>query len=722
MVTDVRPSIPDRRRVRVPTILQIEATECGAASLAMILAHHGRWVPLEEMRVATGVSRDGAKAGNLSRAGRAFGLDPRGLRLELGNLDEITVPFIAHWSFSHFVVVEGWNRHGVWINDPASGPRQVTWDEFDRSFTGIALEFGVGEEFTRGGRRPSTISGLRSRASGNDALLLCVLAGILLILPGLLLPAITRLFVDQVLIAHDTGWAQTIVLGLLLTIAFQVGLVLIQQITLLRLSVKLAVAMSGRFMAHVLTLPLEYFNQRFAGLIASRVAINDQIAALLSSQLATTVLAMIVALAYAVVMLIYQWQLGLIAIAFTLVNVGALQAVSRRRRVANQKLIHDAGTLHATALIGLQNIETLKSTGEEGDFFERWSGTQSRVVNATQELGRPTVIVEAVPPLVAGLQIAAVLGVGALLVYDGSLTLGGLLAFQVLAAGIAVPVQQLVRLGQTIQEMQGNLENIDDTLHYPAAVELVPPPPGDDLPARLQGRIELRGVSFGYSRLDPPLIDDLDLVIEPGQRIALVGATGSGKSTVARIATGLLQQWSGEILIDGVPRERYARSVITANVAFVDQEIHLFAGTVRDNLTLWDTTIAESRYRAAARDAAILDDILDRPLGLDHPVLEDGRDWSGGQRQRLEIARALAGDPAILVMDEATSALDPVVELQIDRAIRARGCACLIVAHRLSTIRDCDEIIVLDHGKPVERGTHAELIALDGHYAQLVAE
>jgi NHLM bacteriocin system ABC transporter peptidase/ATP-binding protein len=709
-------------RTRTPTVVQQEAVECGAAALAIVLAHYGRIVPLEELRVACGVSRDGAKASNVLKAARAYGMEAKGMRTELNALEKSPLPAIVFWNFNHFLVVEGAGRRGVWVNDPAQGPRRVSWEEFDRSFTGVVLELKPGSDFERGGTRPRLVKGLAarlSRVSPAAPLALCVIAGLALAIPGLIVPAFLKIFVDQVLDQGDRNLVTPLVLGLVAAAIAQAGLTWLQQLTLIRLSTKLSLSMSTRFVQHMLRLPVGFFLQRFAGHLVARVALNDQVASLLSSQLATTILSLVSATVYAVAMLIIDPLLGGVAIALAAANLIALRAVSRRRRDVNVVLVSETAKLSAISFAGIQAIETIKASGSEDDFFARWSGQQAKVLNGRQDLGVATQMLSTVPALVTALSGAAIVSIGALRVLDGDLSLGSLLAIQSLAFAFIVPIQSLVTLGETLQEAEGNLASLDDVLRYPPD-EGNGHMPSRDGPGRLSGRLELEELTFGYSPLDPPLIDRLSLTIEPGHRVAIVGPTGSGKSTVARLVTGIYRAWSGRILLDGVPRENLPPDLVAESVSLVDQEIHLFSGTIRENISLWDPTIPEHAVVRAARDAAIHDDISRRTGAYERVVEEGGRDWSGGQRQRIEIARALATDPALVVLDEATSALDPVVERDIDESLRARGCSCLIIAHRLSTIRDCDEIIVLDGGRVVQRGTHDELMAEGGLYTELV--
>jgi NHLM bacteriocin system ABC transporter peptidase/ATP-binding protein len=723
----------------------MEAVECGAASLAMILAYHGRLVPLEEVRVAAGVSRDGSKASKMLKAARSYGLDAKGFRREPQQLRTMATPAIIHWNFNHFLVLEGFRKDRVYLNDPAMGPMVVSWEEFDEAFTGVVLTFEPGPDFVPGGEKRSLIRTLAGRLQGSRiGLAYIVLAGLALMVPGILAPTFSRIFVDDILIRGLDSWVRPLLVVMGITALVQMILTWLRQHYLLRLETKLALHTSCKFLWHTIKLPYEFFTQRYAGEIGNRVGINDKVANLLSGELATAFLNFIVIAFYAVLMFQYDLFLTLVAVLIAGFNLAALKYVSRRRIDLHRRLLKDRGNMMGVAMGGLQTIETLKATGSESDFFSRWSGNQAKVASSTQQLTLTTQLLSTVPPTLLALNTALILGIGGLRVMDGYLSMGMLLAFQALTFAFIAPVNRLVTIGGTLQEVEGDMNRLDDVLRAkvdPMLAEDQPDSLGsgriasdslDPEPAharadssgeivKLAGYLELRDITFGYSRLEPPLISDFNLSLTPGSRVALVGGSGSGKSTVARLVAGLFEPWEGEILFDGKPRTAWPRSVLNSSLGMVDQDIFLFEDTVRENLTLWDSTIQDLDILQAARDAALHDEVTARSDGYTSLVEEGGRNFSGGQRQRMEIARALVSNPTILILDEATSALDPTTEKIIDDNLRRRGVTCLLVAHRLSTIRDCDEIIVMDAGKIVQRGGHDELISVPGRYSDLIA-
>ncbi|MBH8553850.1 NHLP family bacteriocin export ABC transporter peptidase/permease/ATPase subunit [Nostocaceae cyanobacterium CENA357] len=715
------------KRVKTPTLLQMEAVECGAAALGIILGYYGQIVPLPELRGECGVSRDGSKASNVLKAARSYGLQAKGFKKELDQLPELSPPYIVFWNFNHFLVVEGFSSSWVYLNDPATGPRKVSQQEFDEGYTGVVLVVEPGPEFEKGGREPSLILSLWSRLKGATGVLTyCLLAGFLLTLVGLAVPVFSQVFVDEILVQGRQHWLRPLLLAMAIAAVLQGVLTLLRLRYLRRLKVKLSVGMSSRFLWHILRLPVSFYAQRFAGEISNRTGLNDQVADVLSGRLATTVIDAVMVIFYVLVMLQYDWVLTLLVASFAAVNVLSLQWISRQRVDANQRLIQEYGKAAGASIAALQSIETLKASGLESDFFSRWSGYYTKAINSQQELGVTNQTFSVLPALLSSLSSMALLVVGGLRVMDGHLSIGMLIAFQGLMQSFLLPVNNLVNFGSTLQEMEGNLIRLDDVLDNPidgageAGKEKISLSTSSPLP-RLQGYVELENVTFGYSRLDPPLIENFSLSVKPGGRVALVGGSGSGKSTIAKLVSGLYEPWEGEICFDGQPRNQISQSILTNSVALVEQDILMFGGTVRENLTLWDTTVPDKNLVRASKDAAIDDVIFSMSGGFDAELIEGAANLSGGQRQRLEIARALVNNPSILIMDEATSALDSETEKIIDQNLRRRGCTCLIVAHRLSTIRDCDEIIVLERGKVVQRGTHEELWQVEGVYSRLIS-
>jgi ATP-binding cassette subfamily C protein len=715
-----------RIRVKTPTVLQMEAVECGAAALGIILGYYGRIVPLPELRSECGVSRDGSKASNMVKAAKRYGLQAKGFKKELEQLKDLRLPYIVFWNFNHFLVVEGWSKERVYLNDPGTGPRTVSHQEFDEGYTGVVLVIEPGEQFAKGGSKPNIILSLWERLhSATGALLYCIIAGFLLTIAGLAVPVFSQVFVDEILIQGRQHWLRPLILGMVLTAALQGLLTLLRLRYLRRLKVKLAVGMSSRFLWHILRLPVGFYAQRFAGEISNRTSLNDEVAEVLSGRLAITVIDAVMVIFYALVMLQYDSVLTLIVVCFAAVNVLTLQWISRQRVDANQRLLLEYGKAAGVSIGALQSIETLKASGLESDFFSRWSGYYTKAINSQQELGVTNQIFSVLPTLLSALSSMFLLVVGGLRVMNGHLSIGMLVAFQGMMFSFLQPVNNLVNFGSILQLLEGNLIRLDDVLNNPikcrdVACNVSTSSGCNVSTSRLQGYVELRDITFGYSRVEPPLIENFNLSIKPGQRVALVGGSGSGKSTIAKLVSGLYSPWSGEILFDSQPRETIPQQVLTNSIAMVEQDILLFGGTIRDNLTLWDTTVPEKNLVRACQDAAIDDVVFSMSGGLNAELMEGAGNLSGGQRQRLEIARALVNNPSVLILDEATSALDTETEKIIDHNLRRRGCTCVIVAHRLSTIRDCDEIIVLEKGKIVQRGTHEQLWQVEGVYSRLI--
>jgi len=706
---------------KTPTVFQMEATECGAASLSMIFGYFGKFLPLEQMRIETGVSRDGCNAGNIMRAAKRYGLECKGFRREPDALREIETPCIIHWNFNHFVVFEGFKGNFAYLNDPALGRRKLTFEELDEGFTGIVLTFKLTDRFTKEKKTNTAWQLVGNRLKGQYGVLFKLFyIGLLLVFPGLVLPVLSQVFIDDILVGGYTDWITKILVFMGCLVVLRAGLHFYRDLILQKLRSKLTLTSGMVFLTHMLHLPMSFFDQRYAGDLVSRMQNNTEVSNFLAGDLAETVLNILVAAFYLVILFLYSPVMTLIGLGNVAVCIGVMLLSKRYIADASIKQQMSGGKLYGAVCAGLSITDTLKASGAENEYASRVLGYYAKNANLVQEQTRFQKIISAVPGASGMITDVLHLLVGGILVMNGSLSMGMLTAFCSLFDSFIEPVNALVSFAQKIQTLKASLGRVEDVQKYPEDPRYLEQKKDKQSSYKLSGQVELKDISFGYSTLKPPLVENFNFRLGSGETIAFVGPSGCGKSTVSKMISGLYHPWGGEILLDGKPMNDYARETLNASIATVSQNITLFTGTIRENLTMWNNAILESDIIAAAKDACIHDFIISCPGGYDYQLCENATNISGGQRQRLEIARALATKPSILIMDEATSALDPLVEKQVMDNIKRRGCTCIIVAHRLSAIRDCNQIVVMKQGKIIQRGTHASLLEEEGYYRKFI--
>lgn len=711
-----------KRCVKVPVIMQMEALECGAACLDMIMAYYKKWVPLEQVRVDCGVSRDGSKASNIVKAARAYGLQIKAHRYGMQAVqNNVSYPAIIHWNFNHFVVLNGFKGNKAILNDPARGHVEIPMEEFDKSFTGVCLEFEPGEGFAADGRKDSVLKFAAKRLHGSTlAIVFVMLTTVLTAFVSLLTPAFSRIFTDYILTGQSLDWLTTFLVLIAAVILFLFISGIMNEVYIYKIKGKMSIVSNTSFMWHTLHLPMNFFSQRMAGDIANRQLLNDEIAETMVARIAPVLINMGLLIFYMFIMLRYNVVLSLVGFTTIAMNLLLAIIISKKRIHITRIQMRDQGKLDASTVSGIEMIETIKAAGAENGFFERWSGFQASVNKAKVDFALTNQFLGGIPAMVQQLSGIVILALGVWMIINGNFTVGMLLAFQSYMTQFLTPVNDLLETGQKLQEMRTSMERVEDVMKYKEDQILSPVQDTQEVFKKLDGSIEFHNVTFGYSKLEEPLLKDFNLTLKRGTKVALVGSSGCGKSTIAKLACGLYEPWSGEILFQGKSLKEIPKEVFNSSLAVVDQDITMFEDSIADNIKMWDKSIEDFEMMIAARDAQIHSDIMTRKGGYNHMVSEGGSNFSGGQRQRFEIARVLAQDPTIAILDEATSALDAKTEYEVVKAIQDRGITCIIVAHRLSTIRDCDEIVVLDHGKVMERGTHEQLFQLNGYYTRLI--
>ena len=711
------------RICKTSTMLQMEATECGPASLRIVMDHHKIFQPLETLRDLCGVSRDGTNAKNLVDVAKQFGLEGKAVNIDIPQINKkVIFPAILFWNFNHFLVLEGYDEQKglFYINDPASGRRIVKFDEFDTSFTGIVLNFTRNKDYKPTGARPRSYNRFFPIIKQSiPSVTFIMIATLLLAIPGITIPVFSQIFIDDVLLAGNDNIMDWLLVGMVAILLMQVTLYFLQKTTLVLLGIKLSVVNSVGFLDHVLRLPIMFFSQRYIGDIANRIGLNEKIALSLSNNIAINMINLLTSVIYGAVLLFYDVQLGLAAIAVMALNFVVLRLIRDRQNNANQVMYKEKAALLGVSTNGLNMIETIKSSGMELVFFRKWAGYQSKMVNAKQQLAIYSYILGLTPSFLQAFALVVVFYLGSFKVLDGVMTVGALIAFQGLMNIFLQPVSNLVGFATELQLLKGDIERTDDVLNY--AKDPLISSQNKAQYQSLSGKIEIKDLVFSYAKFNKPVFENFNLTIEPGSMIAIVGGSGSGKSTLVKMISRLYYPQQGSIKVDGQDLYEIDRFLFAQSIAVVSQGINLFQGSIRDNLTFWDSSVDHDDICNALKDAAIFDMVNQLPDGYDHQIKENGKNFSGGQRQCLEIARALVNNPSVLILDEATSALDSILEAKIINNLKRRGCSCIFVAHRLSAIRDAHNIIVLENGKIIQSGTHNQLIGEDNLYKTLVS-
>ena len=704
-----------------PIIMQLETLECGAASLTMVMAYYNKWVPLEQVRVDCGVSRNGSNAKNILRAAQKYGFKTSGYAYTTKKLKEKgKFPAIIHWGGGHFVVLNGFRGNKAIINDPAKGLLKVDSKTFDKIFTGIYLEITPGEDFVPSGKRKSIFSFAKKRLKGAIPLIAFFsITTVIFYIFSVVSPAMNQFFVDKLLGGKNPTWLLPFILLFAGLALLQVLVTTIQSISQYKIRGKLDLIGSTTYMWKILRLPIEFFSQRMVGDLQGRQSENASIAETLVNVFAPLFFNTIMIVIYLVIMINKSWVLSLVGVATVLINIFVSTYISKVRVNISRVQARDNAKLSAMTSKGIEMVETIKSNGAEQAYFNTWSEVQNDVIKGKLKMSKMNASLGLIPSFAAMLANYSILVLGVYFTMHGEFTIGSILGFQGLLGAFMQPAMTLITSGQSLQEMRTMMERVDDVLEYPLDENVTREIQTEDV-SKIKGNLVLKDLTFGYSRLDEPILKGFNLEIKQGQKVAIVGATGSGKSTLSKLISGLYSPWSGEIVFNGQKITEIDHEIFTSSIAVVDQDITMYEDTIMNNIKMWDKSIEDYEVIMACNDAQIHNQIMSRDGGYNAPVLEGGKNFSGGEKQRLEIARSLASDPSIIILDEATSALDAKTESEVVKAIKARGITTIVIAHRLSTIRDADLIVVLNKGTIVEQGTHEELMKNRSSYYELV--
>lgn len=709
--------------VKTPTVLQMEVIECGAASLGMILGFYGCHAPLEELRIRCGVSRDGANLAKISDAAESYGCNAAVGFFNLERLKTLELPVIIYWNHNHFMVLEGFKRGKVYLNDPALGRRSMDEEAFTRGYSQVAIQIRPDKGFKKRAQSENVLKEIYTKIRTEKYTFIFLLSiTLLLTIPTLATPIFSQIFIDNYLINDQKSWINSLIAIMLYLLMVQFIFIYLKRVVLKKLETKMSLEFNKYLVVHMLKLPMVFFAQRHVGDLITRLQSNDNLAKILSGPLGGTLVSLWQVGIYFIAMVCYSPTLAIISLMLVLVNIACYYLVREKRKEMSIEIKQANGRLTTVTMNAIRGMENLKASGRENDLFCKWQNQLINYLNVNERLNLIDLIVGCIPTMTTTIANVFILGLGAMFAINGHLTVGGIVAFQALFLVFNEPVKQFSELGGQIQLVEADFKRVNDVFHYQESTHEDDKNNGKELFRKkpFKGSIELKNITFSYSPLEKPFIKNLSLKIKPGSRVAFVGLSGSGKSTLAKIISGLYPPNSGEVIIDDVNQKDISRRERANYISVVSQDEFFFKGSISENLSLWGKPFDEAELIKASKAACIFDLISGYAKGFQAQLEEGATNISGGQRQRLEITRALLKSPKVLILDEATSALDALVEEEVSENINALGITTISIAHRLSTIRGADVIYVFKDGEIIQQGTHEQLKTKCKLYQQLI--